>query len=68
MVEAQGTIIMGGKRYITVLFFRDEIREMTADLASDDYEWEVGALDVPGVPFKGVYAIGSPTRAQASAG
>ena len=49
-------------------YSQDEIREMTADLASDDYEWEIGALDVPGVPFKGVYAIGSPTRAQPSAG
>ena len=34
---------------------------MTTDLTSDDYQWEIGGLDLPGVPFDGVYAIGSPT-------
>ena len=43
---------------------QDELREMTADLTSDDYEWEIGGLDLPGAPFKGVYAIGSPTRCE----
>ena len=43
-------------------YSQDELREMTADLTSDDYEWEIGAFDLPGVPFKGSYLIGSPTR------
>jgi len=48
-------------------YSQDELKEMTSNLAADDYQWEIGGLDVPGVPFNGVYAIGSPTRARASA-
>ena len=47
-------------------YSQDELREMTSDLASTNYQWEIGGLDVPGVPFKGVYAIGSPARARDS--
>ena len=43
-------------------YSQDELREMTADLTSDDYGWEIGAFDLPGAPFKGTYLIGSPTR------
>jgi hypothetical protein len=42
-------------------YSQDELREMTTDLTSDDYQWEIGGLDLPGVPFDGVYAIGAPT-------
>lgn len=45
-------------------YSQDELREMTADLTSDDYQWEIEKLDLPVVPFKGVYVIGSPTRTQ----
>lgn len=40
----------------------DELREMTADLTTDDYEWEVGSIDLVGVPFKGSYLIGAPKK------
>jgi hypothetical protein len=43
-------------------YSQDELREMTVDLTSDDYEWEIGSFDLRGVPFKGSYLIGSPTR------
>jgi len=39
----------------------EELRAMTTDLTSDDYQWEIGDLDLPGAPYKGLYAIGSPT-------
>jgi len=47
-------------------YSQDELREMTANLTSDDYQWEIGGLDLPGMPYEGVYAIGSPTRMQPS--
>jgi hypothetical protein len=43
-------------------YSQDELREMTADLTSDEYGWEIGAFDLPGAPFKGTYLIGSPIR------
>jgi hypothetical protein len=46
---------------------QDELREMTSDLTSDDYEWEIGAIDLPSARFKGVYAIGSPTQGHCTA-
>jgi hypothetical protein len=36
----------------------DELREMTKDLQSADYRWEIGELAVKGVPVKVPYIIG----------
>jgi hypothetical protein len=47
-------------------YSQHELRQMTADLTSNDYEWEIGGIDLPGAPFKGVYAIESPTRIEGS--
>ena len=43
-------------------YSQDELHEMTKDLTSDDYEWEIGEIDLPGQPLNGSYLIGSPTR------
>ena len=45
-------------------YSQDELRDMTADLSSDEYQWEIGELDLPFVSFKGVYMIGTPTRSE----
>ncbi len=42
-------------------YTQDELREMTAELKSNDYEWEIGAISMPHTPFEGTYLIGSPT-------
>lgn len=42
-------------------YSQDELRAMTANLTSNDYQWEIGGLDIPGAPFQGLYAIGAPT-------
>lgn len=39
----------------------NELREMTQNLESSDYDWEIGGFDLPGVPFDGSYLIGVPT-------
>lgn len=39
-----------------------ELREMTADLTTSDYSWEIGELELPGAPFSGSYMIGMPIR------
>jgi hypothetical protein len=49
-------------------YTQDELREMTADLASDDYEWEIGTVDIAGAPFDGCYLIGWPTSPKSPAG
>lgn len=41
-------------------YSQDELRQMTADLTSNGYQWEIEGLDLPGMPYKGVYVIGSP--------
>lgn len=38
----------------------EELREMTRELQSDDYRWEIGELAVKGVPVKVPYLIGVP--------
>jgi len=47
-------------------YSQNELRSMTEGLTSADYEWDIGALDLPGAPFEGVYVIGSPTRSSSS--
>jgi hypothetical protein len=47
-------------------YTQQELKEMTSDLGGGDYQWEIGALDLPAAPFKGVYVIGSPTLTPSS--
>lgn len=37
-----------------------ELRALIAEIPTSDYEWEVGAIDIPGAPYDGTYLIGSP--------
>jgi len=47
-------------------YTQDELREMTKEIGSDDYDWEVGPIELAGAPFEGCYLIGSPRRASTS--
>lgn len=38
----------------------EELKEMTKDLVSPDYQWEIGELSLKGVPTKVPYLIGRP--------
>jgi hypothetical protein len=49
-------------------YSQDELRRMTESIESPGYEWDIGAIDVPGAPFKGTYLIGTPTAGPSTGG
>lgn len=38
----------------------EEMKFLTKDLQAEDYAWEIGEMEVPGIPFKFPYLIGKP--------
>jgi hypothetical protein len=55
-------LFIGWDGFVSCLrcYNQEELRQMTAEVASPDYDWEVGELDMPGAPFNGSFVIGTP--------
>lgn len=47
-------------------YTQDELREMTDAIGSEEYEWEIGPIELVGAPFDGCYLIGAPRVASTS--
>jgi hypothetical protein len=43
-------------------YSKEEMKEMTSQLQSDDYQWEIGDLRHPLLPYRLPYLIGSPCK------
>lgn len=45
-------------------YSHEELRALADEVEAPDYEWEIGAVELPGAPFDGAYLIGTPRSAQ----
>ncbi len=62
-------LFIGWDGFVSCLrcYNQEELRQMTDEVASPDYDWEVGELEMPGAPFSGSFVIGTPREPSDSA-
>jgi len=55
-------LVIGWDGFVSCLrcYSQEELRQLTEEVASPDYDWEVGELEMPGAPFNGSFVIGTP--------
>ncbi len=55
-------ILIGWDGLVSCLrcYSEDELRDLVEDIPSEDYDWEIGPLEIQSAPFAGTYLIGTP--------